>query len=105
MEAVQAPNNQYFDPYSQVKCPICGSTDFEWGRLSAQTVYYPDSSMWKVRGRQLVKVRRCRQCNNLMTFADPDRTRQLNTMALVIVIVVFVILLAVFLPALLGVHR
>lgn len=40
-----------------------------------------------------------------MTFADPDRTRQLNMMAMVTVIVAFLVILAIFLPLLFRIHR
>ncbi len=92
--------NDFLDPYMQSKCPVCGGTEFEWGRLGGQTYYVPGESMWRMRGWQYIRTRRCMQCNNLLQFADADMTRKQNRMIVGIVILALVL---VFFAALLPV--
>jgi hypothetical protein len=79
--------NDFLDPYQQSKCPVCGSADFEWGRMGGRTYYVPGESMWTWRGYQNIRTRRCLQCNNLLQFADPSLTRQQNRLIILIVVV------------------
>ncbi len=85
-------------------CPVCGGTEFEWGRLGGQTYYVPGQSMWRWRGYQYIRIRRCLQCNNLLQFADPGLTSKTNRTVFVIVVLVLIFvamagLLPVFLMA------
>ncbi len=91
--------NDFLDPYLESKCPVCGGTEFEWGRLGGQTYYVPGESMWRWRGYKFIRTRRCVQCNNLLQFADESLTKQQNKMIVWIVgVVVFLVLLGAILP-------
>ena len=98
------PKNDFLDPYRQGKCPVCGGTDFEWGRLGGQTYYVPGESMWRWRGYQYIRMRRCLQCNNLLPFTDSSLTqRQNRVIILIIVVAISLALLAgLVLPLLMG---
>ncbi len=85
--------NDFLDSYLEGKCPVCGGTEFEWGRLGGQTYYVPGNSMWRFRGWQYIRTRRCVQCNNLLQFADADMTKQQNKMIYVIIGIVLVMAL------------
>ncbi len=94
------------DFLEQSKCPVCGGEDFEWGRIGGQAVYRPGDSLWKVRGYQYIRARRCLQCNNLLQFTDPDLTRRQNRLIIVIVVIaVLLALFAVILPFILASSR
>ncbi len=89
------PTNSQID----AKCPVCGSDVFEWGRMSAGAYYVPGSIRWDKRARQVIRVRRCLRCNNLMQFTDQDLTRRQAQLTTLIVVVSLIIgLLAVALP-------
>jgi len=89
MYPTDAPTNEL----QQSKCPVCGSQDFEWGRL--QAYYVPGTSLWSAKGRQMVKARRCLRCNNLLQFTDTARTAQFNRIVIVIVAISLLISLSV----------
>ncbi len=95
--------NEYLDP--QTPCAVCGGQAFEWGRLAGQVVYIPGLSFWGRKGRQVIKVRRCLQCNNLLQFSDDELTGQYNRFMWVVLAIVFaivgVIVCLSLLPALL----
>jgi hypothetical protein len=98
--------NSYIDPHQQGKCPVCGGETFEWGRLAGQSYYLPGESLWRVSGRQVIKIRRCLQCNNLLSFTDPNLSRQQNVMIAIVLLIVFISLLLGFvLPIFFTVHR
>jgi len=82
--------------YQQSKCPVCGGQDFEWGRLGGQAYYLPSMSAWAMKGRQVIKVRRCLRCSALIPFTDPALTRQFNRLVAVIAVVAigFAVLIA-----------
>ncbi len=84
--------NDFLDPYHQGKCPVCGGTEFEWGRLGGQTYYVPGESMWRWRGYQYIRTRRCLQCNNLLQFADASLTQRQNRVIILIVVVTVALL-------------
>lgn len=54
-------------------CPVCGATDFEWGKLQASGLdFIPVGSgiMRKVlAGGFRLKARKCKVCQNLQLFA------------------------------------
>src|SRR5262245_40055008 len=86
------PKNDFLRP--QQPCPICGGTEFEWGRPGGQVFYIPGDRWWTGKGRQAIRLRRCLQCNNLQQFTDLELTRRVESMtiaAVVIVAVVFVL--------------
>ena len=95
--------NDFIDP--QTPCAICGGQEFEWGRLAGQVYYLPGLSVWGRKGRQVIKLRRCLRCNNLLQFSDNELTRQQNRAIWVTLVIVFAIVGVVmclsFLPALL----
>jgi hypothetical protein len=89
------PKNDFLDPYRQGKCPVCGGADFEWGRLGGQTYYVPGESVWKWRGYQYIRTRRCLQCDNLLHFTDASLTqRQNRVMVLIIAVALALLVLA-----------
>jgi hypothetical protein len=95
--------NDFLD---QGKCPVCGGEDFEWGRIGGQVVYRPGDNLWKVRGYQYIRARRCLRCNNLLQFADPELTRRQNKVVVVsVVVAVLFTLLAIMLPLMLASSR
>ena len=80
------------------KCPVCGNNEFEWGYLSYQTYYVPGPySLWRTqtRNRQMIKVRRCLRCNNILQFTDAETTRRVNRSVTMVAVVA--IAFAVFL--------
>ena len=81
--------------FQHSQCPVCGGHDFEWGRLAGQAYYVPSTNMWAMKGRQVVKVRRCLRCNAMMPFGDPTMTRQFNRVMAIIVVVAVVIAFAI----------
>jgi hypothetical protein len=83
------PKNDSLDP--QQPCPVCGGQEFEWGRLAGQVYYIPGFSLWRGKGRQVIKIRRCLQCNNLLQFSDEQLTRQQTRAAMIAVVVVLLI--------------
>ncbi len=90
-------------------CPMCGSADFEWGRLSYYAYYIPNGCKATFWGRQYIQVRRCRQCSNLQVFSEPpnnDRAK-VNTvmMAATICIVIILGVTALFMPTLMRIGR
>ena len=90
------PKNDFLRP--QQPCPICGGTQFEWGRMSGQVFYAPGDNWWARRGRQAIRIRRCLQCNNLQQFSDLQLTQRLEaTTVTALVIVIVIIVLVVFL--------
>jgi hypothetical protein len=95
--------NDFRDP--QTPCTVCGGQEFEWGRLAGQVYYIPSVNLWRRKGRQVIKLRRCLRCNNLLPFSDAELTRQQNRATVVVLIIVFAILGVVvclsLLPALL----
>ncbi len=74
----------------ETKCPICGGQNFEWGLL-AGAYYLPGTSLWSMRGRQAIKVRRCVQCNNVVAFIDPVLMRGQTRLALLIALIAIAI--------------
>jgi hypothetical protein len=97
------PKNDFLDP--QTPCAVCGGQEFEWGRLAGQVYYIPSANLWRRKGRQVIKIRRCLQCNNLLQFSDDELTRQQNRAMVVVLIIVFAVMSVVvclsLLPALL----
>ena len=63
----------------RLPCPICSRTEYSWGEVTAQSLYYrgDDSSlltrMFGTFGGALV-ARRCNGCGNVQLFSnDPDQ--------------------------------
>jgi len=87
-------------------CPVCKGQQFEWGRLGRQVYYVPGDDFWVMRGFQYIRVRRCLNCNHLLSFADQELTRkQRQTVLPIIVIAVLLAALAAFLPLITAIHR
>src|SRR5690349_2156157 len=95
--------NEYLNP--QTPCAVCGGQEFEWGRLAGQVVYIPCLNFWGRKGRQVIKVRRCFQFNNLLQFSDDELTGQYNRLMWIVLAIVFgvvgVIVCLLLLPLLL----
>jgi len=81
--------NDSNDP--QTPCAVCGGQEFEWGRLAGQVYYIPGLNLWARKGRQVIKIRRCLQCNNLLQFGDDELTQQQNRAVVIVLIIVFAI--------------
>src|SRR5258708_853829 len=97
------PKNDFLDP--QTPCSVCGGQAFEWGRLAGQVFYIPSLNFWGRKGRQVIKIRRCLQCNNLLQFSDEVLTQQQNRAMWIAVAIVLAVMgvffCLAFLPALL----
>ncbi len=95
-------NNDAANEYLQKKCPVCDNQEFEWGRLGGQVYYLPGTSIWSSRGRQVIRIRRCLRCNNLLQFTDQDLTRtQSRSMMLIAAFFIIIALLLAIGPVLL----
>ncbi len=81
------PNVALMDTAQKSPCPVCNGREFEWGRVGQQVYYVPGDNMWTIRGYQRIRARRCVQCNNLLTFVDPELTRKQRLMVLPIIII------------------
>ena len=69
------------DTDSQIRhtapCPVCGSTEYEWGTLGSSyiTNFVAESDGWFARSFSQVMgtksaARRCKKCGNLQLFTD-----------------------------------
>src|SRR5262245_8739400 len=72
------------DPALQRPCPVCGGTEFEWGR--SNMVYRAGTGWFAWRSPTYSMARRCVQCNNVLSFLSEDLSRQQNQIALAVII-------------------
>jgi hypothetical protein len=63
---VEKRKNESTNPYAQGTCPVCGGSNFEWGRLAGQINYYSGINFWQLRNPKVIAARHCLQCNNLL---------------------------------------
>ena len=83
---MEKPKNDFNNnPYLQSKCPVCGGTEFEWGRASGTYVAGPRRVL-SMRGIRVFRARRCIQCNNVLSFVDEELSRRQNELALALTI-------------------
>jgi hypothetical protein len=58
-------------PADAYPCPVCGGTEFTWGKTygyaGASFVFKPESSRWYQSGRR-TEARECSQCGNVLLF-------------------------------------
>jgi len=81
----------------QQPCPVCGNQEFEWGRMPMTVYYLPGlTRLWTTmrQGRQVIKVRRCLRCNNLLQFTDDSLTKRQNSTTIIVVILAMAFALA-----------
>ena len=83
---------------NQLPCPICGSQDYDWGFMTTQGYQSGEQySMWRTkRSLQVMKVRRCKVCDNVQQFFDEDATKQITRTTLLIVALVFAVVFFIF---------
>ena len=85
------PEKRKHDDLREQPCPVCNGTSFEWGVLD-RTGYSKGVMSWRM--SQLISLRRCLDCDNVLMFmADPEM-RQAQKMAAIKLVVI--ILLVVF---------
>ena len=83
---------------NQQPCPVCGAQDYEWGYMTSTGYQSGDQySMWRTkRAVQVMKVRRCKACDNVQQFFDEDATKKVMRTTWVIVGLVFVMIFLFF---------
>jgi predicted nucleic-acid-binding Zn-ribbon protein len=82
----------------QLVCPICGSQDYDWGYMYA-TGYQSGErfNMWQMKNRlQVMKIRRCKVCDNVQQFLDPEVTKRVNTTTVWVVVIVLAFVFLIF---------
>ncbi|GEM_PF-1403479 len=62
-------NHQFTKNPDDYPCPVCGETEFEWGRLSG-VQYYTKSNVLGVLDGQALRARVCQICGNVLTFIE-----------------------------------
>lgn len=85
----------------QMPCPVCGSQDYDWGYMYATGYQSGEQfSMWRMkRSVQVMKIRRCKVCDNVQQFLDEDASKSvMRTTWLVVGIALLFVFLAILVP-------
>ena len=84
------PEKRKHDDLREQPCPVCNGTSFEWGVLE-RTGYSKGVISWRM--PQLISLRRCLDCDNVLMFmadAETNQSRQTATIKMVAIILLIV---------------
>lgn len=67
-DEVPGTGGEYWDP--QI-CPLCGCTDFRWGKVQSTTYFMPEGKKF-YETPNVIRGRQCLRCGNVQLFAELD---------------------------------
>ena len=61
----------------QLPCPICGASEYEWGVLRADNLFFeprnPSFFAQLFKTTDKIRARKCENCGNVQIFAEPEK--------------------------------